>query len=198
MYDKISKYIPAEAVNPCLEILDKSGLYIKVVKKRKTRHGDFKTLPDGTQQITVNAMDNPYRFLITLIHEIAHWKAFTFYGRNIKPHGVQWKRTFKELMLPFLKPSIFPEQVLSPLAAHMKNPKASSSTDFKLVAALRQFDPPSDLTPVVELPKGSIFKMYNGKIFRKGEQKIKRISCTELPSGRIYLFQPQAEVELIK
>ena len=47
---------------------------------------------------------NPYRFLMTLVHEVAHLVAFQKYGRAIKPHGKEWKFTFQTLMLPFIRP----------------------------------------------------------------------------------------------
>lgn len=198
MHEQLSSMVPLAALKQCEQILKETGLNLKIVKKRATRHGDYKRLPGGFHQITVNAMANPYRFLITLVHEMAHYQAFTLYGRQIKPHGKEWKKCFKLMMLPFLRPEIFPEEILAPLARHMKNPKASSSTDSSLVFALQRFDPPSHHKVVAELPKGSIFKLYNGKIFKRGDVRVKRIACAEVTSGRIYLFQPHAEVELIK
>ena len=151
-------------------------------------------------QITVNASLNKYRFLITLIHEIAHLVAFEKYGRYIKPHGLEWKRTFQHLMIPFIRPEIFPSKLLPILANHFKNPKASSSTDAKLSIALKAFDETDNKgnTYVFELPFGSTFRLYNGKLFKKGKKRIKRYECVELATGKVYLFQPNAEVELIK
>ncbi len=151
-------------------------------------------------QITVNASLNQYRFLITLVHEIAHLVAFEKYGRRIKPHGLEWKRTFQHLMVPFIRPEIFPTALLPIIANHFKNPKASSSTDARLAIALKAFDETQqkDHSYVFELPMGSTFRLYNGKLFQKGKKRTKRYECVELATGRLYLFQPNAEVELIK
>ena len=131
--------------------------------------------------------------------EIAHLAAFAKYGRQIKPHGLEWKRTFQYLMLPFLRPEIFPSILLPHLAKHFRNPKASSDTDAVLSLALKEFDfQTTDLTYVFELPLGSVFRIYNGKLFRKGNKRVKRFECVEVVSGKVYLFQPNAEVELIK
>ena len=46
----------------------------KVVKERKTKHGDFRKLKNGSNQITLNYNKNQFRFLITLIHELAHFR----------------------------------------------------------------------------------------------------------------------------
>jgi hypothetical protein len=43
-----------------------------------------------------------------------------------------------------------------------------------------------------------MFKMYNGRKFRRGDTRVKRIECVEISTGRLYLFQPSAEVELIR
>ncbi len=137
--------------------------------------------------------------MLTLIHEIAHLVAFERFGKGIKPHGRQWKETFRELMLPLLRPEIFPSKLLPILANHFKNPKASSSTDAQLSIALQAFDPKAnnEKSYVFELPKGSTFRIYNGKLFQKGNKRVKRYECVELATGRLYLFQPNAEVELI-
>ncbi|CAG2533237.1 SprT-like family protein [Maribacter dokdonensis] len=199
MQQTLAKYLPELAVSPCFELIKNSQVHLKIVNERVTRHGDYRRGKDGKHQITVNASLNKYRFLITLIHEIAHLMAFEKYGRNIKPHGVEWKKTFQFLMLPFIRPEVFPSQLLPLLANHFKNPKASSSTDARLSIALKQFDEQqSEKSYVYELPIGCVFRIYNGKLFKKGNKRTKRYECIEISSGRIFLFQPNAEVELIK
>jgi len=42
-----------------------------------------------------------------------------------------------------------------------------------------------------------MFKLKDGRIFRKEEKLRKRYKCTEISSKRVYLFSPVAEVELI-
>lgn len=194
----LSKYIPDVAVDPVFHLIKTHNVHLKIVNERVTRHGDYRKMPDGRHQITVNASLNKYRFLITLVHEIAHLEAFTKYGHFIKPHGIEWKRTFQILMLPFLRPEIFPTQLLPLLARHFKNPKASSDTDTKLSLALKQFDPENDKNYIFEIPHGGHFRLYNGRIFKRGNQRVKRYECLEISTGRTYLFNPNAEVEFLK
>lgn len=192
-------FIPEYAQMMVRDLLDKDNLLLKIKNERKTKHGDYRPLPNGKHQITVNANLNQYRFLITLIHEIAHFEAYQHYGRAIKPHGKEWKRTFQHLMLPFLQPDIFPSELLPLLAKHFKNPKASSDTDVRLAQALKKFDEDYESkTFVFQIPLGATFKLYNGRIFRRGQQRRKRFECVELNSGRLYLFNPNAEVELLE
>jgi hypothetical protein len=198
MEKTLKPFVQDKALTQVLELLQYDNLTVKVKNERKTRHGDYKQLPNGKHEITVNSNLNSYRFLVTLIHEIAHFEAYKTFGRSIKPHGKEWKYTFQRLMLPFLNPTIFPIDLLPLLANHFKNPKASSDTDTKLSLALKRFDEPNDKTFVFEIPFGTYFKLYNGKIFKKGNSRVKRIECVEISTGKLYLFNPNAEVELLK
>lgn len=195
MEEVLSKYIPERAVAPAFELIKLHNVHLKIVNQRVTRHGDYRRMPNGQHQITVNAGENKYRFFITLIHEIAHLVAFEKYDRRIKPHGKEWKHTFQHLMLPFIRPEIFPQELLPYLARHFKNPKASSDTDAHLSVALKNYDPPTDKNYIFEIPTGATFRIYNGKIFKKGNKRVKRYECVEIATGKVYLFQPNAEVE---
>ena len=196
--DKVlQRYIPEAAVMPVFELIKLNNIHLKIVNERVTRHGDYRKMPNGQHQITVNANLNTYRFLITLIHEIAHLVAFQKYGRNIKPHGREWKFTFQQLMLPFIRPEVFPNQLLPLLAIHFKNPKATSDTDSRLSLALKQYDLPNDKNYIFEIPLGGHFRLYNGKVFKRGNKRVTRFECIEVSTGRIYLFNPNAEVDFL-
>ena len=197
MSKTLGKYIPQASVASVFQLITKYNIHLKIVSERVTRHGDYRKMPNGQHQITVNSNLNSFRFLITLIHEIAHLIAFKKYGRAIKPHGIEWKRTFQQLMLPYLRPEIFPKKILPFLAIHFKNPKASSDTDINLSLALKQYDAPNNKNYIFEIPLGRRFRLYNGKIFKRGPRRVKRFECIEISSGKVYLFNPNAEVELL-
>lgn len=197
MKEILFKYLPEHSVDSVFELIRMHHVHLRVVDERATRHGDYRKNPDGTHAITVNANLNKYRFLVTTIHEIAHLVAFKKYGRDIKPHGIEWKQTFRLLMLPFINPMIFPNEILPVLANHFKNPTASSDTDALLSMALKKYDAPSDKNFIDELPLGTIFRIADGRIFKKGRLRVKRFECTEIRSNTIYLFKPNAEVELL-
>lgn len=197
MNETLAKYIPEHAVKPVFDLIVANQVHLKIVNERQTRHGDYRRGHTGKHEITVNSSLNKYRFLMTLIHEIAHLVAFEKFGRNIKPHGDEWKFTFQRLMVPFIRPEIFPGQLLPLLARHFKNPTASSDTDTTLSLALKQYDKDNDKNYVFEIPYGSVFRIKNGKIFKKLAVRTKRFECIEISSGKTYLFNPNAEVELI-
>jgi len=193
----LGKYIPQASIASVFQLITAHNIHLKIVNERVTRHGDYRKMSNGQHQITVNSNLNNFRFLITLIHEIAHLIAFKKYGNSIKPHGIEWKRTFQQLMLPYLRPEIFPNNLLPFLAIHFKNPKASSDTDTNLSLALKEYDAPNDKNYVFEIPLGSRFRIYNGKIFKRGQRRVKRFECIEISTGKVYLFNPNAEVELL-
>jgi hypothetical protein len=198
MSEVLLKYLPEHAVEPVFELIKTNSVHLKIVNERVTRHGDYRRHPSGKHQITVNANLNKYRFLITLVHEIAHLAAFEKYGRMIKPHGNEWKITFQRLMIPFIRPEIFPNSVLPLVANHFRNPTASSDTDARLAFALKQFDERKpDIHFIHEVPSGSFFRIKNGRVFQKKGLRVKRYECLEVQTGKLYLFNANAEVEIV-
>lgn len=199
MHDILVKYIPERAVLPIIELIKSNHAHIKIVNDRKTRHGDYRKTTSEQHLITVNGGLNPYRFLITLIHEIAHLVAFEKYGRMIKPHGNEWKFTFQQLMLPFIHPTIFPNDILPYLARHFKNPAASTDRDTDLIRVLRKYDKIETTKIWVEsLDYGSVFSIGDGRFFKKGEKRVKRYLCEDIKNGKKYLFPPHVEVTPIR
>ena len=190
--------IPTTAITQVKLYLSSWDVGVKVVSKRKTKHGDYRKTLSGAHQITINKGSNPYRFLITLIHELAHFVAFQEFGYRIQPHGKEWKMTFQKLMLPLINPTVFPESLLKVIALHFKNPKASSDTDFKLVMELSRFDPLTDKTYVFELEEGTLFSIPDGREFKLGKKRVKRFECEEVSTRKKYIFSPHAEVTVIK
>ena len=192
----LEKYLPERAVSPVFELIKQNNVYLKIVNQRQTKHGDYRKLTSGQHQITINNSLNKYAFLITLVHEIAHLEAFKIYGYQIKPHGKEWKYTFQKLMLPLIRPEVFPSGLIGVVANHFRNPKAASETDSILSIALKKFDSsPTDLVYIHQLLEGTKFRIPNGRCFVKGKKKIKRFECVEISTGKGYLFQPTAQVE---
>jgi hypothetical protein len=191
--------IPKASHELIKKLIDSENLTIKVVKTRKTKHGDFRSLKNSKFQITLNQIDNKYRFLITLVHELAHFKVFQSFGNSVNPHGTEWKKTYKFLMLPFLNNLIFPEDVLRHLALHMINPPATTDSDLNLVVALQKHDLIDDKKMFLfEIPEKSIFIHNSSKLFVKLYKRRKRYICKELSSGKKYLFSPVARIKLNK
>lgn len=190
-------YIPDNALKGVQVLFNAENVSVHIKKDRKTRFGDYRMLPNGKHLITVNGGLNKYRFLITLIHEFSHYKAYKKFGKAIKPHGKEWKATFKYFMAPFITADVFPSELLPVLIAHFKNPKASTATDVKLLLALKQYDANTNKTHIFEVPYGSCFKIYNGREFKLLKKRVKRYECEEISTKKLYLFNANAEIELL-
>lgn len=148
-------------------------------------------------RITVNGNLNPYSFLITLLHEIAHLLAFEQHGNRILSHGKEWKKIYGGLLSEFMRRKIFPPDIETELMRALANPAASSCAEEGLTRVLRNYDRNRGLDLVEELENGAIFMTPDGKKFRKGERLRKRFKCVELTSGREFLFSPVYEVKKI-
>ena len=137
---KLFEKIPEASLEYVKGLILSENITIKLKKSRKSKHGDFSVKKNGFCMITINDDLNQYRFLITLIHEISHYKAYKKYGPYIKPHGVEWKNIFKNLLIPIINSKVFPNDILRTLAPYTKNPKASSDTDLNLSLALHRYN----------------------------------------------------------
>ena len=108
----------------------KHQLNIILVSERKTKRGDFRVYSNGLKKITLNQDPNKFRFLITLLHEISHQLVFQRFGNKVRPHGLEWKKIFKEISKAFLFDSIFPLSILDAFKMYLKNPKSSTDLDM--------------------------------------------------------------------
>ena len=194
--NEVLNYIPKLSVNLVKNLIKEENLTIKIVKIRKTKHGDFKKFINGSSQITLNLIENKYRFLITLIHELAHFRVNKNSNFKIAPHGSDWKNTYKLLMLPFLNNSIFPDNILSKLAKHMKNPSATTDSDIDLVISLSKYDKHNDSVFLFDVMSESLFE-FNNQIYKKIGKLRKRYICKNIIKNKKYLFSPIARVKKI-
>lgn len=188
-------YIPENSHQLISDLIDKENLIVKIVNTRKTKHGDFRKQKNGKFQITINKIDNKYRFLITLIHELAHFKVSSEFKYPTSPHGIEWKNTYKKMMIPFLNSTIFPEKILRPLAKHMINPPATTDSDIDLVLGLHHFDLNNDNKKFLfQIKDNSKFEFNDKRIFIKICKRRKRYICKELKTGKRYLFSPVTRI----
>ena len=174
-------------------LIEQHHFSLKIVNRRQTKHGDFRQLPSGVFQITVNNNLNKHKFLLTLIHEIAHHVTYQKFGR-VQPHGKEWKTVFQHLMFPFLKPEIYPNHIAPLLANYLKNPKASTDTDVHLSLALKQMNRDPEKKYVFELSLGSYFH-FKKAIYKRGNKRRTRIECINTVNNKIYLFNQNVEVD---
>jgi len=198
-YNEILKeYIPDTAVQGVMELLRSANVQLKITRNRSTKLGDYRPpFKVKYHKISVNHDLNSYHFLLTLIHEFAHLKNWEKHKNKVRPHGIEWKKEFQNLMLPFLNESVFPADLLSVLKRYMKNPAASTS-NVSLLQHLRKYDKNEPSLVLADLPDNAVFRIQNGFVFQKLEKMRKRYKCRRLDNKRIYLVSPLIEVTLVE
>ena len=190
----LQTHVPASSLEYCFTLWETSPFELKITRSRQTKVGDFTSRHTRRHpRITLNNDLNPYLFLVTYVHEVAHLHVYLQFGNRVDPHGDKWRTTFTDLMLPILWENVFPEEILHLLRRHMIHPKASSFADTELTQAFRKFDKQSNQVVLSEVPEGSIFRLQ-GKYFKKGKIRRTRVLCRELQSKRDYLVPADALV----
>ena len=189
------QHVPPTVLGYCISLWENSPFELKLTGTRQSKVGDFTSRKSiGHSRITINRDLNPYLFLITYVHEVAHHCVHLRFGNRIDPHGDEWKNVFKQLMRPLLENDTFPAEILHILARHMENPKASSFVDAELTRVLRSFDINADrYTALSDIPEGSIFH-FQGRYFKKGKLKRTRVLCREVKSKRNFLVPAEVLV----
>ncbi len=193
----LNDFIP-EGAYPLVEpYLLHYKVHLTITKSRSSVLGDYRNAhADKAHRISVNGNLNPYAFLVTLLHELAHLITFIRYGHRVDAHGKEWKQQFSELLKHFLETSIFPIDIRNQLMQSLTNPAASSCADVNLMRVLRKYDPTKEGHCLVEeLHVGSLFVIKGGRVFQCGERVRKRIKATEIATGKVYLFSPVYEVK---
>ncbi len=189
------KYVP-KVFSPVLaDLLLASNVSFKVVKSRKTKLGDFRMSQFVKQPIiTINRDLNQYSFLITSLHEFAHYHTFQRYGNSVLPHGKEWKEAFRTLLLPVINSGQLPKDIETALMSSLVNTKASSCSDLPLARTLHRYNnSESSEYRLEELPKNATFAL-NNRFFLKLIKRRTRYECKELSSGKIFLVHALATV----
>lgn len=195
----LEEYLPPGTGPAVLAYLHQYRVHLTIARERKSILGDYRhRTRDMNHRISVNGNLNSYAFLVTLLHEIAHLLTFEQYGRAVAAHGKEWKTIFGSLLSRFLEHKVFPADVERELLLSLHNPAASSCAEDGLLRALRKYDKHTNgMQLIEEIPDGSLFRIKDGRIFRKDERLRKRYKCLEIKTGKIYLFSPVYEAEIV-
>jgi hypothetical protein len=164
--------------------------------ERKDRLGDYSPHLGKGNRISINHNLNPWDFLITFIHELAHHTTYQKYGPKHAAHGAEWKMEFRNCMRPVVMMRIFPPDIEAPLIRHMQSPRYTHSGDVELTKALVRYNKQKNTVLLDDLPEGALFRVGDrGRIvMRKGEKRRTYISCEAVSTGKIYLVHAVARV----
>lgn len=170
----------------------------RITKKRHTKLGDFKIEKTSSlPTISVNGNLNPYQFLFTFLHEMAHLIVHQKWENKQQPHGKIWKDTFSEILKVGLDLAVFPDELAKAVRKHALYPKASTSADPHLVKALNLYNTQQESLLLEDVPENQVFSLENGRIFIKGKKRRTRFMCVEIDSKKKYLVSGTSHVQLI-
>jgi SprT protein len=196
---QLQSYLPEGSFDGVAYYLQHYKVHLTITRQRQSILGDYRHAhADKTHRISVNGNLNKYAFLITLLHELAHLFTYEQFGHRVMSHGKEWKNEFGKILAQFLLKKVFPVDIEKALMQTLQNPAASSCGDEKLLRVLHVYDEKKQGVHLVEqLPEGALFKIKGNRIFKKGEQVRKRFKCIEIKTGKMYLFSPVYEVEIL-
>ncbi len=184
----------AELVNHWLA---ESPVPVLLARSRRSKHGDFRVPRNNRPAyITMNHDLHPVEFLITLAHEIAHYRNWKKHGRRARPHGPEWRDEFRKMLAEVLQSKLFEPELNTVIYQHyFKRKLIGSGSSEQLNRLLGKGLEESGIVRVADLPEGTIFTLRNGKSFIKGKKLRKRYQCRETVSFRIYSVHALAEVK---
>jgi predicted transcriptional regulator len=97
-------------------------------------------------------------------------------------------------MIPLMNTSVFPPDVLYMVENYFRNLRVSAKFGQNLTRVLKKYDKPDGKEFVENLPYDSLFRLPDGRLFRRKEKLRKRFRCICMNNDRIYLFSPLAQV----
>jgi len=192
--------LPAGCDAYVADLVARQPLELRLSRPRRTKLGDHRppSRSAARHRITINDDLNPFAFLTTLLHELAHavtWERHRC-RRRIRPHGAEWKEEFGLILRPVVADGLLPPRVGEALGRYLENPAAASCSDRGLVLALAEHDAsPTGRVRVEELSERAVFRAANGGVFRAGRLLRSRRACFELATGREFRVHGLALVE---
>jgi hypothetical protein len=195
--ENLKNYLPDGTYLPVLHYLQYYKVHLTITRARKTLLGDYRHHTDHqNHRISVNGNLNRFAFLITLLHELAHLLTFDEYGNKVSAHGREWKNKYALLLKQFIDHRVFPPDIENELCISLSNPAATSCAEDGLLRVLKKYDIHKTGRQLLEnLPLDAVFRIQDGRLFKKGEKLRKRFKSEEINTGKIYLFSPVYEVE---
>lgn len=198
----LQQFLPSGAFEPVVHYLVQYKVHLTITRERESLLGDYRNAVDGkNHRISVNGNLNPYAFLITLLHELAHLLTFDNFGNRAAVHGKEWKNEYSKLLAQFLLHKLFPPDIERALLKSLQNPAATTCGEEHLTRVLKKYDvkkKKEGVMMVEELGNGNLFRTRDGRIFKRIEKLRKRYKCIELKTGTVYLFNALYEVELMR
>jgi SprT protein len=187
----LEKYLPTDSLIYLKKWFADFSIHIHITKDRKSKLGDYRKMPDKSHKISVNSTMQPMLFFFVLTHELAHLIAFETYGRKISAHGMEWKQTFRLMLLESI--SIYPDDLQPLILKFTKSPKANFMASPELVKYFHIEDCEDESSYIEELQPNERF-IYKNQVYIMEEKRKRNYLCLHTESEKKYIFKPLARV----
>jgi len=197
----LQRFIPKGAFDLIAPYFQTHTIHLTLTHERKSILGDYRhpVKDNPYHRISINVNLNPYSFLITLLHEVAHLEVWVHFKNKVSPHGKEWKTQFRHIMIPFLGKGFFPKDVERALLQYLHNPAASTCTDPDLFKALYRYDEQKPGYKLIDdMEPGHWFETEDGRAFEILEHARTRSRCRDLENGKVYFFPGIVEVRQLR
>lgn len=191
---KLLTYLPEGAMPFLRQWFGDYAIHIRITRNRDSKLGDYRKLSDGSHEISINSTLQPELFFFVLTHELAHLLAFEKFGRQILPHGNEWKHTYREMLIQSL--DVYSEELKPVIFKFSKSPKANFMASPDLVRYFRPENSHPANVLVETLSIGESFS-YKGHAYKILARRKMNYLCRKISTGRDYVFKPLAEVTKI-
>lgn len=188
----LQKYLPENTMPFLKNWFGDYYIHIKITRNRNSKLGDYRKMPDKSHLITVNSTLDPQLFLFVLTHELAHMLAFERFGHRISPHGIEWKQTFREMLLESL--SIYTDDLKPIIIKFSQSPKANFMASPDLVRYFHLNELPENHCFVEDLAPLNEF-IYRNQRYVMLKKLKKNYLCKNADNGKNYIFKSLAKVE---
>ncbi len=184
----VAEKLDQETAFKIFDYLEKNNCDFRITRRRKSKLGDFR-VQGNKRSISVNDEPNRYRFIITLIHEIAHLKTFIEYKNRVMPHGKEWKNNFRVLLHDFGIRHFFQneEKLVQIFDIVFDNPTATAGIDLELEKCYQKYDAQhsEDECFLSDLPIDAFF-IYRQQLYQKKKVMRTRALCKQIVNNRMY------------
>lgn len=190
----LERHIPVNSIPFLKKWFGSYALHIKITGNRKSKLGDYCKKSDKTHQITINGTLPPPLFFFVLSHELAHLIAFETHGPRIAPHGIEWKNTYREMILESLQ--VYEPDLQMLILEYARAPKANFMASPKLVKYFHVEDYEDETSYLEDLKITDRFT-YRQQIYQIDGIRKKNYLCTNIKTEKKYIFKPLARVEKV-
>jgi SprT protein len=185
--DLLKPFLDDKAVDFVSGLIGSEPVSVTITRQRRTRHGDFRWNATGSKvKITVNRNLGKPEFLITLLHEIAHYFTWKQYGNKARPHGTPWKDNFAGLLQQAVEKELFHSPVKEVVQETMIHKRRLGGTADRELSLITERESGIVRTHVNDLLPGAVFSLENGLRLRIIKKLRTRFFCQQVGSKRLF------------